>query len=339
MVERVAWTIQAAAGATFKLAIAIPTFNRSGQLASLLAQLAEESADLGGRVLITVSNNCSTDSTAAVIDGYARANPQVAFAAWEQERNVGAVPNIEFLVRNAPAEWVWCMGDDDLLVEGGVRRVLAALDSVKEQMLLVRTAGIPEWNGVPHKGGVRVVHTQSAEGAQCLLAATFLASVVLRAEAWRGVLARAGAFGVANYGNWVAALLTAIGDESVALLDDEIVRGNANMLGDVRFEKYGVLILQRLKVWRRLRDGDSAERAAASRLRPLIAQLFRRAWRSVAAGSDRSLPQRREKVSGFIAGVRLLGWPALRALPWLIVALVMPEVLRTGVMRARARVR
>ncbi len=339
MVERVAWTMQAPAGATFELAIAIPTFNRSAQLASLLAQLAEESADLAGRVIITVSNNASTDSTATVLDAYAKAHPEVAFEAYQQERNIGAVPNIEFLVRHAPAEWVWCMGDDDLLFDGGVHRVLDALGSVKEQLLLVRTAGIPEWNGVPHEGGVRVVRTRSAEGAQCLMAATFLASVVLRAEAWRGVLGRAGAFGVPNYGNWVAALLTAIGDESVALLDDDTVRGNANMHGDVRFEKYGVLILQRLTVWRRLRDGDGAERAAASWLRPLIAELFRRAWRSVASGSDRSLPQRREKLSGFVAGVRLLGWPALRALPWLVVALVMPEVLRTGVMRARARVR
>ena len=328
----------ASARQSFELVIAIPTFDRSAQLSSLLAQLVDETGGVRDRVLIMVSNNHSADSTAAVLDDFARRHPDIAFEVYEQEQNIDAIPNIHFLVGKARAEWTWCLGDDDLLFDGALRRVLSALPSIEGNLFLVRTTGIAEWGRVPSVPGLRHVRATSEEGARCMMAANFLASALIRTVTWRGLRERASAFGAPNYANWAAVLLTASSGGTVAFLDDETVRGDANMVGEVRFEPYPVLILQRLKIWRELHDAGGAERELASPLGPIIADLFFRCWRSIAAFSDRSLPQALEKIRGFAAGARLLGWPAIRALPWLVVALVLPASLRATLMRFRRRV-
>jgi glycosyltransferase involved in cell wall biosynthesis len=319
----------AAAQAEFDLAITIPTYNRAEQLAALLGQLAQEAEGLSDRVVIVVSNNCSTDDTDAVISDYAGRHSQLAFEAYRQERNIGPIPNIHFLVSVARARWVWCLGDDDLLFDGALRTVLASLDVNSDDLRLLRTRGIGEWDAIAEVGGIRRVGAVTKEGAAFLMAAGFLASALLRAATWRRLIAPASAFGAPNYANWVAVLLAVAETETITVVDTPCVRGNATMVGEVRFAKYPVLVLQRLLIWRTLWNRGGVLRRMATVLRPQIARLFRRQWRSIAAGVDQSLPSRGEKWSGFLDGARLLRWSAMGALPWLAIALVVSEGLRS----------
>jgi hypothetical protein len=318
----------AAARAEFDLAITIPTYNRAEQLTALLAQLADEAEGLSDRVIIIVSNNCSTDGTDAVVDEYAVRHPHLAFEAYRQAQNIGPIPNIHFLVTVARARWVWCISDDDLLFDGALRTVLASLDVDSGDLRLLRTHGIGEWDAIGETGGTRRVGALTKEGAAFLMAAGFLASALLRAATWRRLLAPALAFGAPNYANWVAVLLAVAETETISVTDTACVRGNATMIGEVRFAKYPVLVLQRLRIWWTLRGSGGVHQQMAAVLRPHVARLFRRQWRSIAAGVDQSLPSRGEKWRGFRDGARLLGWPALAAVPWLAIALAGPEGVR-----------
>jgi len=321
-------TPAATARAEFELVIAIPTFNRAEQLTALLAQLAVETEGLSERVVVIVSNNCSTDETEEVIAGYAERHPKLAFEAYRQTHNIGPIPNIHFLVSVARARWIWCVSDDDLLFDGALRTVLASLEVGSDDFRLLRARGIGEWDAIPAVGGMRRVGVMTREGAAFLLAAGFLASAPLRATTWRRLLAPASAFGAPNYANWVAVLLAASDTEMIAVIDTPCVHGNATMVGEARFEKYPVLVLQRLLIWRTLWNGGGVRRRMAAFLRPHMTRLFRRQWRSIAAEIDRSLPSHAAKWRGFRDGARLLGWPAATALPWLAIALAGPEGAR-----------
>jgi hypothetical protein len=323
----------------YDLAIAIPTFNRATQLSALLAQLASHSKQMCDGVALVVSDNDSTDGTPSVIASFAAQHPEVAFFAYKQTRNIGAIPNIEFLVSSVPSEWVWCIGDDDLLYEGALTNVLTALSNMSGDVLLVRADGIGEWNAISGSGGILDVAPATKRGAAFLMAAGFLASAILRTSVWRALLARAASFDAPNYSNWVAVLLVASESTAIRVMDTPTVRGNANMVGPVRFSAYEVLTLERLRTHRRLMTESRLTRQIALALHPYIASLFSLGWRTVAAGSNTSLRTPTAKVAGFVTGFRLIGWRGLRALPWFSLALLLPAAQRRRLMSVYRRFR
>ena len=110
------------------LTIAIPTFNRAGQLETLLDVLEPQ---LSGRseVELFVSDNASDDRTPEVI---AAAASRFALAgarlrAHRQPRNVGSDANFAFCFAQANGQFFWMCGDDDLIVPNAVAEVLALL--------------------------------------------------------------------------------------------------------------------------------------------------------------------------------------------------------------------
>jgi glycosyltransferase involved in cell wall biosynthesis len=118
------------------LTILVPTFNRAGDLARLLACLdAEIPSD---DVTVLVSDNASDDETPELLAGAAAARPWLT--VHRQGENVGPFRNVEWLVENAPAcGHLWLFGDDDLLVPGSLAAVLRILRD--EQ---------PAWLFLPH---------------------------------------------------------------------------------------------------------------------------------------------------------------------------------------------
>lgn len=108
------------------LSICIPTFNRAELLASALGSLAPQVGELGGEVELVVSDNCSADHTREVVERARRQCPALRYH--RNEENVGGVRNVLGLVRNlAVGEFCWLMGDDELVRDGGVRKVLQAI--------------------------------------------------------------------------------------------------------------------------------------------------------------------------------------------------------------------
>ena len=90
------------------LTIGIPTYNRAGYLDQLLAGLVPAAEGKGIEVL--VSDNCSTDGTAAVINKYRGFH---CLRYLKNSENLGFDRNILNLLANASGRFLWLMGDDD----------------------------------------------------------------------------------------------------------------------------------------------------------------------------------------------------------------------------------
>lgn len=98
------------------LTILIPTRNRARHLRRNCELLAEHirAQRLGRVVGVLVSNNASTDDTAAVLDAFA-AESSFAVRVVHQSHNVGFAENCLFLLREAQTSYVMFLGDDDYI--------------------------------------------------------------------------------------------------------------------------------------------------------------------------------------------------------------------------------
>lgn len=106
------------------LTIAIPTYNRSRYLRELLRSLRE---DLRGesRIELIVSDNASPDETPQLVEEFRKLGLQIRLI--RNETNIGADANFLQCFEQANGKYVWIFGDDDLIVPGGIEKVLKLL--------------------------------------------------------------------------------------------------------------------------------------------------------------------------------------------------------------------
>lgn len=108
------------------LTIAIPTFNRAAYLQLCLQQFLP---DLGlvddGTVEILVSDNCSTDQTAATVETLRQQGLNIRSIS--NEINIGSDANIAQCFNQARGRYVQIMGDDDLYLPGKLQYVVSLL--------------------------------------------------------------------------------------------------------------------------------------------------------------------------------------------------------------------
>jgi glycosyltransferase involved in cell wall biosynthesis len=106
------------------LTIAVPTYNRARflteNLDTLFDQLVAEE-----RVELILSDNACTDGTPALIQEYRQRGLQLRYL--RNETNLGPDGNILQCFEQARGKYVWVLGDDDIVVPGGVAKILALL--------------------------------------------------------------------------------------------------------------------------------------------------------------------------------------------------------------------
>src|SRR4051812_19448075 len=108
------------------LTIAIPTFNRAGYLEQNLEQLRLEMKGVPeSSVEILVSDNCSPDSTARVVEAAIASGLKIRYV--RNVENVGWGPNFAQCFGLAAGNYVLLLGDDDLLVDGALKLLLDRL--------------------------------------------------------------------------------------------------------------------------------------------------------------------------------------------------------------------
>jgi glycosyltransferase involved in cell wall biosynthesis len=106
------------------LSICIPTRNRAETLRLALRNVVSEAAPLAGRVEVVVSDNASTDHTAAVLA------EQGAQVRWQvRPENIGYFRNMVGMAGElARGRFLWMLGDDDMILRGGLARALRHLE-------------------------------------------------------------------------------------------------------------------------------------------------------------------------------------------------------------------
>ena len=110
-----------------RLSLCIPTHAlRTAFLKVALASAIQEAlAFPAGTVEVLVSDNASTDHTAEVLRAFA---PELRFRI--RTENVGFFGNmVDLATEMARGRFVWALGDDDLILRGGLARALAALEA------------------------------------------------------------------------------------------------------------------------------------------------------------------------------------------------------------------
>lgn len=96
-----------------KISICIPTYNRAGHLANCLQSIIVNQSRSKIDFQVCVSDNCSTEETEDVIR---RAQASIAIKYQKNHGNLGVAKNILNVVEMADGEFVWLIGDDDLLL-------------------------------------------------------------------------------------------------------------------------------------------------------------------------------------------------------------------------------
>ncbi len=109
-----------------RLTIAIPSYNRAEKLDRQLGWAIESIAGNWDECELIISDNASPDSTPQVCakwctqsDGHLR--------VIRQPTNLGLVGNALFCIANATGDFVWVVGDDDIVLPGTFAWVLACL--------------------------------------------------------------------------------------------------------------------------------------------------------------------------------------------------------------------
>jgi glycosyltransferase involved in cell wall biosynthesis len=116
------------------LTIAIPTYNRGIFLAQLLEVLVPQ-LDGESRVELLISDNASPDNTPAIVGSIQMDGPTLVYQ--RNESNIGADANFLQCLNMARGEYVWIVGDDDVIVEDGLRQVLNVLDRREFDLVFV----------------------------------------------------------------------------------------------------------------------------------------------------------------------------------------------------------
>jgi abequosyltransferase len=108
------------------LTIAIPTYNRARYLKELLSVLFDQMIS-EPRVELIISDNASPDETPNVVAEFEQRG--LRLRSIRNEVNIGADANFLQCFEQARGRYVWIFGDDDVIVSGGIARVLSYLDN------------------------------------------------------------------------------------------------------------------------------------------------------------------------------------------------------------------
>jgi glycosyltransferase involved in cell wall biosynthesis len=124
------------------LTIAIPTFNRASFLDLCLESICRQLPGHERDVQLLVSDNCSTDETENVVRRHqARGAPIVHV---RNPENIGPDRNIVQCYHLATSQYVLVMGDDDVLLDGSLERILRALATGPYGVLYIDGYGFDE---------------------------------------------------------------------------------------------------------------------------------------------------------------------------------------------------
>lgn len=148
----------------YKLAIAIPTYNRSEILNDILWIVGPQIQKFHPEVACFIIDNNSTDNTAEIVQEHAARWGFVHYV--KNNSNVGLVRNIANAIHIPDSEWVWLLGDDDVPLPWGVGELLRDIADIEREYgdvtFLAMSGGkiddqhrlksvSPDWEGCPSK--------------------------------------------------------------------------------------------------------------------------------------------------------------------------------------------
>jgi len=125
-----------------RLSIGLPVYNGQNYLAeSLDALLGQSYEDFE----LIISDNASTDGTAAICRRYEKQDPRIRYV--RQPRNIGCAPNHNFVIRQARGELFKSASHDDLYARDLLQRCIDALDEYPQVVLAHSWSAVIDGSG------------------------------------------------------------------------------------------------------------------------------------------------------------------------------------------------
>jgi glycosyltransferase involved in cell wall biosynthesis len=110
------------------LSIVIPTYNRAIFLENLLACIIPQTEKVRGEIEICISNNCSTDNTREIVANFQKKYPGLINYN-ENKKNLGFDRNVLLVMEMARGDFVWLLGDDDMIVDDGIKETVGFINN------------------------------------------------------------------------------------------------------------------------------------------------------------------------------------------------------------------
>ncbi|MBI2053757.1 MAG: glycosyltransferase family 2 protein [Candidatus Staskawiczbacteria bacterium] len=114
------------------LSIAILTYNNARYLENLLNNILPQAEKLKREVEICISNNNSEDNTEEVVIRFKEKYPQLINYNKNKE-NLGFDRNFLLAAEMSKGDFVWTLGDDDLITENGLNEVIDFIKKSKKE--------------------------------------------------------------------------------------------------------------------------------------------------------------------------------------------------------------
>lgn len=109
------------------LSIAIPTYNRAIWLKLCLEQLLPQVDSIGDSVEVTIYDNASPDNTTETVQAFIDQNFSLSYK--RNNENIGSDKNIAQCFNLAKGRYVLILGDDDIVLDGALPKIIALLKS------------------------------------------------------------------------------------------------------------------------------------------------------------------------------------------------------------------
>jgi abequosyltransferase len=116
------------------LTIAIPTHKRAGCLKELLSLLADQIKN-EPRVELMISDNASPDDTLSVVRDFMAKGVCIRYI--RNPEDIGPDANFLQCFEQARGKYVWLFSDDDLIVPGGVEKILTYCEASDYDLIFV----------------------------------------------------------------------------------------------------------------------------------------------------------------------------------------------------------
>jgi abequosyltransferase len=164
------------------LTIAVPTYNRSRYLARLLDSLAPQLTK-EPRVELLISDNASPDGTQATLEEYRKQG--LVFRSILNQTNIGADANIGQCFAQASGKYVWVIGDDDVVIQGGLAAILDLLAHGEFDIVHLRARNIIEGQQLYALSGppkVEIIHDPRIFALRTHVYLTFIAGNIINKQ-------------------------------------------------------------------------------------------------------------------------------------------------------------
>lgn len=121
------------------LTIAIPTYNRAQYLDQCLSQICKQVRKYNEYIELIVSDNCSSDDTYEVVKKYVDDVNDIIYL--RNEENIGADNNFIQCFKQASGKYVWIFGDDDVLLDGALDKIMNIIQQGNYGVIYVNSYG------------------------------------------------------------------------------------------------------------------------------------------------------------------------------------------------------